>query len=157
MDSGFPLDPSFTTTSPMTFTHFMGTNPFVFDNGMQNYDTMSMPWVSSHFSHGMSDMSSHLPPYVLPPYNPSPFGGSHVPQTTLTVGGWIFPFYEFTFLGAGAQMGGHYTYYTLPTYLSSTMSVLMDDFPMVDLCPSSSVWETPFKNFLCLGEKYILT
>jgi hypothetical protein len=61
MDSGVPLAPSFIATSPMTFTHFMGMNPFVFHNGMKNYDTQSMPWVSNHFSHGIPYMSFHFP------------------------------------------------------------------------------------------------
>jgi hypothetical protein len=153
MDSGVPLAPSFTATSPMTFTHFMGTNPSAFHNGMQNYDTQSMPWVSNHFSHGMPDMSSHFPssvssPYVnpsfgsggmMPPYSPSSFGGSHIPQTTLTVGGWNLPSYESTFPGASAQMGGHSTYYTPSTYPSSAMSVPTNDFPMEDLHLSSGV------------------
>jgi hypothetical protein len=60
-----------------------------------------MPWVSNRFSHGMLDMYSHLPssvspPYantrfgpggMMPPYSPSLFGGSHILQTPLTVGG----------------------------------------------------------------------
>jgi hypothetical protein len=40
---------------------FMGENLSSFYNGMQNYGTQSMPWASNHFSHGMSDMSSHFP------------------------------------------------------------------------------------------------
>jgi hypothetical protein len=47
MDSGVPLASSFNATPPMTFAHFMGMNMFVFHNGMQNYDTQSIPWVSN--------------------------------------------------------------------------------------------------------------
>jgi hypothetical protein len=101
MNSGVPLAPSFSATSPMTFTHFMGMNPSIFHNGMKHFDTQQMHWVSNHFSHGMPDMSLHFlsstsSPYVnasfgyggmLPPYSPFSFGGSHIPQTTLDVGG----------------------------------------------------------------------
>jgi hypothetical protein len=48
MDSGVPLAPSFAATYPMIPTQFMGTNPPVSYNGMQNFGTQSMPWVSSH-------------------------------------------------------------------------------------------------------------
>ena len=79
MDSGFPLAPSFTTTPPMTF---IGENPSAFYNGMHNYGTQSMPWVSNHFSHGMSDMSSHLPSSVSPPYANISFGsGGMIPPS----------------------------------------------------------------------------
>jgi hypothetical protein len=111
MDSGVPLAPSFNATSPMKFTHFMGRNPSMFHDGMKNYDTKLIPWVSDHFSHGIPDTSSYFSPsssspYVnpsfgsrgmLPPYSPFSFGGSHIPQTTLTVGGWNLPSYGSTF------------------------------------------------------------
>jgi hypothetical protein len=111
MDSGVPLTPSFTATSPLTFTHFMGTNPFTFHNGMQNYDTQSMPWVSNHFPLRIPNMPSPFPSSPSPAYmNPS-FGSGgtmallstssfdriHVPQTTLMVGGWNPPSYESIF------------------------------------------------------------
>jgi hypothetical protein len=91
MDSGVPLAPSFTTTSPMTFTHFMGMNPSVFHNGMHNYDTQSMPWVSNHLPLNMPIHSSgarwlhcmHLQ-----------FERSLIPQPTLTIGGWNLPSYR---------------------------------------------------------------
>jgi hypothetical protein len=141
------MTPSFTSTLPMMFTHFMGTNPSVFHNGMQNYDTQSIPWVSKHSPHGMIDMSSHLSSYVpspyvnpscgyggmIPPYSPFSFGGSHTPQTTLMVGDWNITSYESTFPRASAQMGGHSTYYTPSTYPSSAMSAPMNAFPMADL------------------------
>jgi hypothetical protein len=137
----------------MMFTHFMWTNPSSFHNGVQNYHTQSMPWVSNHFSHGMSDMSLHfpssvLPPYanpvfgsggMIPPYYPSPFGGSHIPQTPLTVGGWNLPSYEYTLREISSQIGNISTYYTLSTYPSSAMSVPTNTFPMVDLRLSSGV------------------
>jgi hypothetical protein len=164
----------------MMSTHFMGMNPSTFHNGMQNYDTQSMPWVSNHFSHGMLDMSSHFPssvspPYantsfgsggMMPPYSPSPFGGSHILQTPLTVGGWNLPSYESTMREVSAQIGNHSTYYTPSTYPSSAMSVPTNTFPMADLHLSSGVssgevifivWATPFTKFLHLGATYILT
>jgi hypothetical protein len=131
MDSGVHLAPAFIATSPMTFTHFMGTNPSSFHNGMQNYYTHSMPWVSNHFPIDMPNMpspfpSSPLPAYIYPsfgsggmmtPLSTSSFDKSHVPQPTLIVGGWNLPSYEFnpshSFSGASAQMGGYSTYYTM--------------------------------------------
>jgi hypothetical protein len=110
MDSGVPFAPSFTATTPMMSTYFMWTDPSTSHYGMHNYNTQSTPWVSNNFSHGMYDMSSHFPSSVLPPYvntsfgfggmmppsYPSPFGGSHILQTPLTVGGWNLPSYEST-------------------------------------------------------------
>jgi hypothetical protein len=110
MDSAVPFAPSFTTTTPMMSTHFMGMDPSTLHYGMQNYNTQSMPWVSNNFFHGMYHISSQLPSYVSPPYAntifgfggmippsyPSPFGGSHILQTPLMVGVWNLPFYEST-------------------------------------------------------------
>jgi hypothetical protein len=135
----------------------MGTNPFVFLSGMPIHDTHPIPWASNNFSHGMSDMSSHLPSYVslsyvnpsfvsggmMPPYSPFSFGGSHILQPTLTVGGWNIPSYgsnpSFNFPGASSQMGGHSTYYIPSIYPSSAMSVPTNSFPMADLRLSSGV------------------
>jgi hypothetical protein len=129
------VTPSVSATQPMVFSHSMGMNPFVFLSGTPNHDTQPIPWASNHFSHGMPDMSSHFPssvssPYVnpsfgsggmMPPYSPFSFGGSHIPQPTLMVGGWNIPSYgsnpSFTFPGESAQMGGHSTYY-IPVHLS---------------------------------------
>jgi hypothetical protein len=133
----------------MTFTHFMGTNPSKFNNGMHNYDTQSMPWVSNNFSLGMPNMPSPFPSSPLSAYmNPSfgsggtmtplstySFDMSHVPQPTLIVGGWNIPSYRsnpsHVFSGASAQMGGYSTYYTPSMYPSSTMPVPTNTFPMV--------------------------
>jgi hypothetical protein len=153
MDSGVPFAPSFTATTPMMSTHFMGMDPSTSHYGMQNYNTQSMPWVSNHFSHGMYDMSSHFPSSVSPPYAntsfgsggmmppsyPSPFGGSHILQTPLTAGGWNLPSYESTMREVNAQLSNHSTYYTLSTYPSSAMSVPTNTFPMEDLHLSSGV------------------
>jgi hypothetical protein len=43
MDSGVPFAPSFTATHPMMPTHFMGTDPSDFHNGMENYDIQFVP------------------------------------------------------------------------------------------------------------------
>jgi hypothetical protein len=132
---------------------FMGENPSSFYNGMHNYATQSMPWVSNHFSHRMFDMSSHFPSSVLPPYAntsfgsgdmmppsyPSLFGGSHILQTPLTVGGQNIPSYESTMREVNAQLSNHSTYHTLSTYPSSIMSVPTNTFPMADLHLSSGV------------------
>jgi hypothetical protein len=135
----------------MVFSHSMGMNPFVFSSGTMNHDTQPIPWASNNFYHGIPDMSSHSPSsflssYVnpsfgsggmMPPYSPFSFGGSHIPQPTLTIGGWNIPSYgsnpSFTFPGESAQMGSHSTYYIMSIYPSSTMSVPMNTFPMEDL------------------------
>jgi hypothetical protein len=112
-----------------------------------------MPWVSNHFSHGMSDMSSHLPSSVSPPYAntsfgsggmmplsyPSSFGGSHILQTPLTVGGLNIPSYESTMREVSAQLRNHSTCYTPSAYPSFAMSVPMNTFPMADLRLPSGV------------------
>jgi hypothetical protein len=153
MVSGAPVTPSIGATQPLVFSHSMGTNPFVFLSGMLNHDTQPIPWVSNHFSHGMPDMSSHFPssilsPYVnpsfgsggmMPPYSPFLFGGSHIPQTNITIGGWNIPSYGSNFLGESAQMDRHSTYYTSSIYSSSSMLVPMNAFPMVDLHLASVV------------------
>jgi hypothetical protein len=75
----------------------------------------------------------------MPLYSPSSFGGSHIPQTTLMVGCWNLPYYESTFLGISAQMGGNSTYYTPSIYPSSAMPVPTNAFPMTNLRLSSGV------------------
>jgi len=129
---------------------FMGENLSACYNGRQNYGTQSTPWVSSH---SLVDISSHLPssvspPYVntsfgsggmMPPYSPSSFGGIHILQTPLTVGGWNLPSYESIMWEVSSQLSNHSTYYTPSTYPSSSMSVPMNTFPMEDLCLSSVV------------------
>jgi hypothetical protein len=185
MDSGVPLAPSFNATSPMTFTHFMGTNLSMFHNGMQNYDTQSMPWVSNHFPLDMPNMPSPFPSSPSPAYmNPgfgsggtmastlymSSFDRSHIPQPTLTVGGWNLPSYGsnpgFILPGESSQMGGYSTYYTPSVYPSSAMPVPTNTLPMAGLHLSSGisyegigfmVWDTPFTEPLHMGEIYILT
>jgi hypothetical protein len=129
---------------PMTF---MGENPSAFYNGMPNYGTQSTPWVSNHVSHGMLDMSSHFPssislPYVntsfgsggtMPPSYPSLFGGSHILQPPLTVGGWNLPSYESTMREVSSQLSNPSTCYTPSTYPSSAMLVPTNTFSMADL------------------------
>jgi hypothetical protein len=131
-------------------TQFMGTNPPISYNGMHNFGTHFAPWVSS-YSH--VDMSSHFPssispPYVntssgsggmMPPYSPSPFDGSHILQTPLTVGGWNIPSYESTMREVSAQICNLSTYYSPSTHPSSSMSVPTIMFPMVDLRLSSGL------------------
>jgi hypothetical protein len=141
MDSRVPLAPSFTATSPVTFTYFIGMNLSTFHNGMKNYDTQSMPWVSNHFPLDMPNMSSPFPFSPFPTYMNPVFGyggmmaplstysfdRSHVPQTNLTVGGWNIPSYRsnprFILPRASAQMGGYSTYYTPYVYPSFVMLV----------------------------------
>jgi hypothetical protein len=75
----------------------------------------------------------------MPPSYPSSFGGSHILQTPLMVGGWNLPSYESTMREVSAQLCNHYTYYTPSTYTSSAMLIPMNTFPMADLHPSSGV------------------
>jgi hypothetical protein len=128
MDSGVPLTPTFSATPPMVFSHFMGTNPFLFHNGMHNHDTQSIPWASNHLSLNMSSMPSPFPSSpslsymnhsfgsggMMAPFSTSSFDGIHIPQPTLIVGGWNIPSYgsnrSFTFPRESDQMGGHSTY-----------------------------------------------
>jgi hypothetical protein len=107
-----------------------------------------MPWVSNHFSFGMPNIPSPFPSSPFPAYmNPSfgtggmmtllpqsSFDRIHVPQPTLTMGGWNLPSYRsntsHVFSRASSQMGGYSTYYTLSLYPSSSMSVPTNTFPM---------------------------
>jgi hypothetical protein len=147
MVGGALVTPSVSATQPMVFSHSMGMNPLVFSSGTSNHDTQPIPWASNHFSHGIPDMSLHFSSFVSSPYvNPSfgsggmmplyypfSFGGSHIPEPTLTVGGWNIPSYgfnpSFTFPGESAQMGGHSTYYTLSIYPSYVCQFLQTLFP----------------------------
>jgi hypothetical protein len=106
----------------MKFTHFMGGNSSSFHNGMQNYDAQCAPWVSSHFP---IDMPS---PFQSSPWSTymntsigsgrtmaliptSSFDLIHVPQPTLTVGGWNPPSYVFSpsyaLLGVNTQINAY--------------------------------------------------
>jgi hypothetical protein len=140
MDSGVSFAPSFTATHPMIPTHFMGTDPSAFHNGMQNYNTQSAPWVSSHFSVDMPSpvKSSPWPTYMNPSIGSggtmalmptSLFDITHVPM-----GGWNLPPYgsnaSYALPGASAQMGTYPTYYAPSMYLSSAMLVPSNTFSM---------------------------
>jgi hypothetical protein len=112
-----------------------------FPSGMQNHDTQSTPWAYNNISLGIPKISSHFPSSpspsymnpsfglggMMPPFSTFLFDGSHIPQSTLMVGGWNLPPHgsnpSFTFLGASAQMGGYSTYYTLTIYTSSAIPV----------------------------------
>ena len=80
---------------------------------------------------------------MMPPYSPFSFGGSHIPQPTLIVGGWNLPSYgsnpSFTFPRASAQMGSDSTYHTPSIYPSFAMLVPMNAFSMEDLYLSFGV------------------
>jgi hypothetical protein len=79
----------------------------------------------------------------MPPFSPFSFGGSHIPQPTLMVGGWNIPSHgsnpSFTFSGESDQTGDHPTYYNPSIYPSSVMSVPTNAFSMADLHLSSGV------------------
>jgi hypothetical protein len=142
MDSGVPFSPSFTATQPMMPTHFMGTNPTYFHNGMQNYVTQSTPWAYSHFSIDMpslmqsSPWSTYMNPSIgsggtLAPMSMSSFDMSHIPQPTLTTRGWNLPSYRsnpsHSLPGDNTHMGAYSTYYTSSMY---PLSFPSNTFPM---------------------------
>jgi len=99
MDNGIPLAPSFTATCPIMPTQFMGMNPPVSYNGMQNYDTQFAPWASSQFSIDMpssmqsSPWSTYMNPSIgsggtmalMPMFS---FDMSYAPHPAFTTGGW---------------------------------------------------------------------
>jgi hypothetical protein len=144
------MNPSVSATQPMVFSDSMGKNPFVFPSGMLNHDTQPIPWASNPFSFCMLDMSFHFPydlssSYVnpsfgpggmMPPYYPFSFGGSHIPQPNLMVGGWDPPSSgpnpRFTFTRLSSQMGRQFTYYIMSFIPSSSTSILMNIFIMVN-------------------------
>jgi hypothetical protein len=88
-------------------------------------------------------MPLHTPGGMMAPLSISSFDKSHIPQPTLTVGGWNLPSYEsnpsLSFSGVSAPMGGYSSYYAPSIYPSSIMSVPMNTFPMKDLNTSSSI------------------
>jgi hypothetical protein len=127
-------------------THFMGRNPSIFHNGMQNYGTQSTPWVFIHCPVDMpsplqsSPLSTYMNPNIgswgtMAPMPMSLFDMSHVPQPTFMIGVWNLPYYEsspsYAIAGENTQMGGYCTYYTPYLYPSSTMSVPSNTFPMI--------------------------
>jgi hypothetical protein len=99
MDNGLSFSHSFTSTHPMMLAHFMGTNPYAFYNGMQNYNAQFAPWISSQF---YVDMPSPVQPSPLPTYmNPS-IGSegtmalmptSSFDMSRVPMGGWNLPLY----------------------------------------------------------------
>jgi hypothetical protein len=168
MDSGFPLAPSFAATYPMMPTQFMGMNPPVSYNGMQNFGTQSAPFVSSHSPVDMpspsqpSPWSTYMNPSIgfrgtMSPMLVSSFDMSHVPQPAFMTGGWNFPSYEsnpsYSLSGSNTQMSDYSTYYTPSMYPSSTMSVPSNTFSMVSphVSPGVSYGENQF-----YGSGYLL-
>jgi hypothetical protein len=161
MDSGVPLAPSFTVSYPMMPTQFMGMNPPVSYNGMQNFGTQSTPWVSSHSPIDMpsplqsSPWSTYMNPSIgsggtMAPMPTSSFDMSHVPQPSFTTGGWNLPSYGsspgYALSGANTQMGAYSTYYTPSMYPSSAMSFPLNTFSMVSphVSPGVSYGENQF-------------
>jgi hypothetical protein len=116
-----------------------------------------MPWASNHFPIDMPNIPSPFPSspwttYMNPSFGSgstmtlpptSSFDRSHVPQPTLTMGGWNLPSYGsnpiHAFSRASTQMGGYSTYYTPSVYPSFAMPVPMRTFPMVGLYISSCI------------------
>jgi hypothetical protein len=80
---------------------------------------------------------------MMPPYSPFLFGGGHILQSNPTVGGWSppssIPNTSFTFSGSSAQMGGQFTSYIPSFNPSSSTSIPMNAFVMVNLTLASGV------------------
>jgi hypothetical protein len=123
---------------------------------MQNYNTQSAPWVSSHFS---VDMPSPVQPSPWPTYmNPSIgpeltmalMPTSSLNMSCVPMGGWNLPPYgsntSYARSRASTQMGAYPTYYPPPMYLSSAMSVPLNIFSMTSpqLPPGLSYGENQF-------------
>jgi hypothetical protein len=82
-------------------TQPIATNPFGSLGHSPGYNVRSIPMASSPFSYGMSNFTSHFSNSILVAgtnssiglggtahlYTPFLFGGTHVPQTTPTIGG----------------------------------------------------------------------
>jgi hypothetical protein len=135
----------------------MGTNPFRYIFGMPSHDSQSIPSASIPFSFGISHMTSQLSSFVsttnvnpsfgsrgtMPPYFYFSFGGFHIPQVNPIVGGWNPPSSEpspsFNAPGWSAQMGGQFTSYISSFIPSSSTSILMNAFIMVNPPLSSGV------------------
>jgi hypothetical protein len=149
--------PLSSATQPMSFARPMGTNPFVFLCGMSNHDSQSIPSASNPFYFGILDMTSHFSSSVstnnmnpsfgyggtTPPYVPFSFGGGHIPEVTPTVGVWNPPSSRpnpsFNAPGWSAQMGGQFTSYIMSVIPSSSTSIMMNAFIMVNPLQSSGV------------------
>jgi hypothetical protein len=93
--------PIITISSPIMNTQPISTNPFGSLGHSPSYIVQSIPMASSPFSYGMlnftSQFSNSIPVTgpndniriggITPPYTLFSFGGSHIPQTTPTMGG----------------------------------------------------------------------
>jgi hypothetical protein len=131
-------------------------NPFIFGISMTNNDPQSIPSASNPFSFGILDMASQLSSSVsMANVNPSfgygiktpsfihlSFGGGHIPQANIIVGGWNLPSSRpnprFNALEQSAQMGGQFTSY-IPSFIpSSSMWILTNTFNMEN--PSFVLW-----------------
>jgi hypothetical protein len=149
MDSGASFSPSFVATYPMMPTHFMGTDPFSFYNGVQNYNTQSTPWVSSNFSIDMSSLMQSSPwsTYTNPSMGSegimASMPTSSFDMSLVPMGGWNLPPFEshvnYALPGASAQIGSFPTYYAPPTHLSPTMSIPSKNISMTGPHMSSGI------------------
>jgi hypothetical protein len=180
MDSGFPLAPSFNATYPMMPTHFMGMNPSAFHKGMQNYDTQSMPWVSSHSPIDMSSplksspWSTYMNPSIgsggtMAPMPTSSFDMSHVPQPDFTWEVGISPLTDpfLTMLFQEPILKWVLILLTIPLFISFILHVgsfehfSHDGSSCIPECfirgKSVLLWATLFMEPLHKGESYILT
>jgi len=93
--------PIITITHPIVNTQPIAMNHFGSLGHSLGYNVQSIPMTSSPFSYGMLNFTSQFSNSILvigpnasigiggiaPPYTPFSFGGTHVPQMTLTVGG----------------------------------------------------------------------
>jgi hypothetical protein len=171
------------TSKPMVSSQPTRMNPFVFPRGSSDYSTQLMLGASNPFSFGMPDMKSHFSSFVsmtninpsfgfggmMPPYVPFSFGGGHISQVTPTVGGCNPPSSRtnpiFNTPGWSAQMGSQFTSYIPSVIPPSSMPIptnyfIMENIPLTYGFSLGGVnfmiWETPERDFLHLGETYII-
>jgi hypothetical protein len=94
--------PIITDVCPILNTQPISMNPFGSLGHSSGYNVQSIPMASSPFSYGMSNFTSQLSKSIpvvcpnasigirgtTPPYTPFSFGGTRVPQTNPTMGGF---------------------------------------------------------------------
>jgi hypothetical protein len=161
-----PEVPIITSTFPIVNTQPIATNPFRYLGHSPGYNVQSIPMASSPFSYGMSNFTSQFSNSIpaagtnaniglggtTPPHTPFSFGGTHVPQTTPTIGG-IPPFNPGSNLvtyGWNNQPGGQAIAYGLSFTPTSYVSILTNTFGMKNT-PLSSGFTPKGGHFHTLG------
>jgi hypothetical protein len=144
----------------------IATNPFGCLGHSPRYNVQSIPMASSPFSYGMPNFTSQFSNSIPathtnfgigiggenPPYTPFSFGGTHLPQTTPTMGGIpsvnlrSIPIYS----GWSNQLGGQPIAYGPSFTPTSSVSILTNMFGMTNP-PLSSRFTPEGGHFHTLG------